>query len=146
MVANLHHWSVLGNGRPSVRRSHITLASLSAGLVLSLIPGVAVGQTINNGPVNPLQDFQRRDNYDPFSSNGSNSGITPGFFELIHKATQGFGNADAASEQSQALDSAALDFRKQQQQRIENSSTTATVPASSNPVTPAVTTPAPATP
>lgn len=143
MVATPRIGSVLRNACSSFNLPRLVIAGLSVGFVLTVVPNLVAAQTKNNGPVNPLQDFQKRDNFDPFSSNG-NSGITPGFFELIHKATQGFGNNDAAAEQGQALDSAALDFRKQQQQRIQGTGATATgSPAPTPPTAPA---PVPTTP
>ncbi len=122
----------------SLTRGIYPLCGALLGVLIAFSPNAAIAQSASSGGnVNPLQDFKTRDNYDPFSSNSGGS-VAPGFFELIHRATQGFQPGTSASEQGQSLDSAAVEFRNQQRKRLD--------PGSDPAVTPQATTPAPAKP
>lgn len=97
------------------------LASMS--LFSLLIPQLAKAQSTD---VNPLQDFQPQKG-DPFSSRNDNP--TGSLFDLIHRAQ--LGNSRSAEEfntdKNQSLNDAATEFRKKQQQRIQNPSQVGTV-------------------
>lgn len=97
------------------------LASIS--LFSLLIPQLAKAQSTD---VNPLQDFQPQKG-DPFSSRNDNP--TGSLFDLIHRAQ--LGNSRSAEEfntdKNQSLNDAATEFRKKQQQRIQNPSQVGTV-------------------
>lgn len=65
----------------------------------------------------PLQDFQTRDNTDPFSGRSSGGGI----FDLIHRSRLGGGRSieEFNTEQRQNLNDAAAEFRNKQRQMLE---------------------------
>jgi hypothetical protein len=121
---------------------HPVLFGATFAVVVVLLPSLAMANdqsaiiaqaTNNSSSVNPLQDFKTKDNYDPFSNSGGS--VTPGFFELIHRATQGF-DSKSTSEQGQELDAATSEFRNLQKKRLD--------PSKDSPVTPQATTPSPA--
>lgn len=98
------------------------LASIS--LFSLLIPQLAKAQTATD--VNPLQDFQPQQG-DPFSSRNDNP--TGSLFDLIHRAQLGSSRSteEFNSEKNQSLNDAAAEFRKKQQQRLQNTSQGGTV-------------------
>jgi hypothetical protein len=97
-------------------------ALTSAGVILSSHPQIASAQP-ESGSVDPLQDFNKPDGYDPFSSTGG-SGVAPGFFGLVHKAIQGSPPPEnLESAQGKDLEDATANFRAQQQQRLQQQST-----------------------
>ena len=71
---------------------------------------------LTNSP-QPLQDFQTKDNTDPFSGRSSGSGI----FDLIHRSRLGNGRSieEFNTEQRQNLNDAAAEFRNKQRQMLE---------------------------
>ncbi len=70
-----------------------------------------------NNNVQPLQDFQTKDNTDPFSGRSSGTGI----FDLIHRSRLGNGRSieEFNTEQRQNLNDAAAEFRNKQRQMLE---------------------------
>ena len=72
---------------------------------------------LNNNSAQPLQDFQTKDNTDPFSGRSSGAGI----FDLIHRSQLGGGRSmeEFNSEQRQNLNDAAAEFRNKQRQLLE---------------------------
>ncbi|WP_293123966.1 hypothetical protein [Microcoleus sp. bin38.metabat.b11b12b14.051] len=72
---------------------------------------------LNNNSVQPLQDFQTKDNTDPFSGRSSGGGI----FDLIHRSRFGNGRSieEFNTEQRQNLNDAAAEFRNKQRQLLE---------------------------
>ncbi len=72
---------------------------------------------LNNNNAQPLQDFQTKDNTDPFSGRSSGAGI----FDLIHRSQLGGGRSmeEFNSEQRQNLNDAAAEFRNKQRQILE---------------------------
>jgi len=87
------------------------------GLASLLMPQPSWAQTID---VNPLQDFDpKQNNNDPFSSRG-NEMDSFGVFDLMHRAQMGqLRNAeDFSTEQNQNLDAAAAAFRESQRKRL----------------------------
>ncbi len=97
------------------------VASMS--LFSGLIPQLAKAQSTD---VNPLQDFQPQQG-DPFSSRNDNP--TGSLFDLIHRAQLGSSRSaeEFNTEKNQSLNDAAAEFRKKQQQRIQNPSQATTV-------------------
>ena len=77
----------------------------------------AQASNLNNNSAQPLQDFQTKDNTDPFSGRSSGSGI----FDLIHRSRLGNGRSmeEFNSEQRQNLNDAAAEFRNKQRQLLE---------------------------
>lgn len=98
-----------------------TIIALS--LFSLLIPQVVKAQSTD---VNPLQDFQPQEG-DPFSS--SNDNPTGSIFDLIHRAQLGSSRSteEFNSEKNQSVNDAAAEFRKKQQQRLQNPSQAGTV-------------------
>jgi hypothetical protein len=91
---------------------------LGMGSWMALPPQSVLAQTQTDN-VQPLQDFQRKDGFDPFSTTGG-SGVTPGLFDMVHRAMQsssGFGEDN--SPQPEDLDAATANFRKQQSQLLQ---------------------------
>ena len=72
---------------------------------------------LNNNNAQPLQDFQTKDNTDPFSGRSSGTGI----FDLIHRSQLGGGRSmeEFNSEQRQNLNDAAAEFRNKQRLLLE---------------------------
>ena len=69
------------------------------------------------GSINDPQNVDPLNSTDPLST--SNTEQNPfSLFQLIHNANFGGLNQDFAREQNQQLDTAALDFKKRQQQRL----------------------------
>ncbi|HAZ45302.1 MAG TPA: hypothetical protein DDW76_33925 [Cyanobacteria bacterium UBA11369] len=87
----------------------------------------------------PLQDWQQNpeSNRDPFSGKGDGGEGPFDVFNMIHRANLGPTRSlgEFSEEQEESLDAAAAEFRKQQQQRLQQ-------PNGVAPVTPA-NTPAP---
>ncbi|MEG3861005.1 hypothetical protein [Microcoleus sp. herbarium12] len=77
---------------------------------------------LTNSP-QPLQDFQTKDNTDPFSGRSSGGGI----FDLIHRSRLGNGRSieEFNTEQRQNLNDAAAEFRNKQRQMLEKQATPA---------------------
>ena len=77
----------------------------------------AQASDLNNNSAQPLQDFQTRDNTDPFSGRSSGGGI----FDLIHRSRLGNGRSieEFNTEQRQNLNDAAAEFRNKQRQLLE---------------------------
>jgi hypothetical protein len=76
-----------------------------------------------NNNAQPLQDFQTKDNTDPFSGRSSGGGI----FDLIHRSRLGNGRSieEFNTEQRQNLNDAAAEFRNKQRQMLEKQATPA---------------------
>jgi hypothetical protein len=114
------------------------LASLS--FFSLLIPQLAKAQSTQINPstqVNPLQDFQPQKG-DPFSSRNDNP--TGSLFDLIHRAQLGSSRSaeEFNTEKNQSLNDAAAEFRKKQQQRIQNPSQAGTVENTNTTTTPSL--------
>ncbi|MEG4321667.1 MULTISPECIES: hypothetical protein [unclassified Microcoleus] len=77
----------------------------------------AQASDLNNNSAQPLQDFQTKDNTDPFSGRSSGGGI----FDLIHRSRLGNGRSieEFNTEQRQNLNDAAAEFRNKQRQLLE---------------------------
>ncbi|MBD6617007.1 hypothetical protein FNW02_14495 [Komarekiella sp. 'clone 1'] len=87
-----------------------TVAGISFASLLTTQPGLAQVNQVDSFPGGGNSD----QNTDPFSRNSSDFNM----FDLIHRAN--FGTINWNSEQqNQELDSAALEFKKRQQQRIQ---------------------------
>ncbi|MBW4663000.1 MAG: hypothetical protein KME01_02180 [Chroococcus sp. CMT-3BRIN-NPC107] len=107
----------------SISQKFILSALASMSLFSLLIPQLAKAQTAD---VNPLQDFQPQQG-DPFSSRNDNP--TGSLFDLIHRAQLGSSRSaeEFNTEKNQSLNDAAAEFRKKQQQRIQNPGQAGTV-------------------
>lgn len=90
-----------------------TVAGISASL---LLPQPSWAQ-VTTTDVNPLEDLNSEQSSDPFSRTGSSFGV----FDLIHRANLGSGpNPDEySSQQNESLNTAAAEFRKKQQERLQ---------------------------
>jgi hypothetical protein len=117
-----------------------SLAVMKTWITLSLILPVLAGSVwvfsgsevlAQSESVQPLQDFQKRDGYDPFSPDGGSS-VTPGFFNLLHQVQQGPlpSAEEVTSGQDENLQIQAEAFREQQKQKLKQ------LPDPSNPSTP----------
>ncbi|MEG4589657.1 hypothetical protein QUA54_31240 [Microcoleus sp. MOSTC5] len=80
-------------------------------------PQASFAQASGLNNAQPLQDFQTKDNTDPFSGRSSGSAI----FDLIHRSQLGGGRSmeEFNSEQRQNLNDAAAEFRNKQRQLLE---------------------------
>ena len=80
-------------------------------------PQASFAQASGLNNAQPLQDFQTRDNTDPFSGRSSGSGI----FDLIHRSQLGGGRSmeEFTTEQRQNLNDAAAEFRNKQRLLLE---------------------------
>jgi hypothetical protein len=97
----------------------------STGLVTAVALGFCIGLQPNatqaqTSTVQPLEDFQTRDNRDPFSSSGG-SGVTPGLYQILHKAIQnnGVSQEEFTSDNDKNLNDAAAVFRARQQNMLQ---------------------------
>jgi hypothetical protein len=104
-----------------------------AGIVVALPRSVAA-QTTPSALNDPLSGDSRGDIF----SNRGNNGQPSSMLDIIHRAIQGQGQSseDFQSAQNENLDDAAVQFRKLQQQRLQNptgttSSTSTPAPATS---------------
>lgn len=90
----------------------VTVAGIGVTSLLMSKPSLAQSQVNDPQKVDPLNSS------DPLST--SNSEQNPfSLFQLIHNANFGSVNSDFAREQNQQLDTAALDFKKRQQQLLQ---------------------------
>jgi len=90
----------------------VTVAGIGVTSLLMSEPSLAQSQANDPQNVDPLNSS------DPLST--SNTEQNPfSLFQLIHNANFGSVNPDFAKEQNQQLDTAALDFKKRQQQLIQ---------------------------
>lgn len=80
-------------------------------------PVLAQNQT---GSSQTVQDFITKDTTDPFSASGG-AGVTPGLFDIVHRAMQGGPSQEEfTTGQAESLDAATADFRTRQQQLLKN--------------------------
>ena len=94
----------------------VTASAIASCALFSPQTTFAQASDLTNSP-QPLQDFQTKDNTDPFSGRSSGSGI----FDLIHRSRLGNGRSmeEFNSEQRQNLNDAAAEFRNKQRQMLE---------------------------
>ena len=94
----------------------VTASAIASCALFSPQATFAQASGLTNSP-QPLQDFQTKDNTDPFSGRSSGSGI----FDLIHRSRLGNGRSmeEFNSEQRQNLNDAAAEFRNKQRQMLE---------------------------
>jgi hypothetical protein len=94
----------------------IAASAIATCALLSPQATFAQASGLTNSP-QPLQDFQTKDNTDPFSGRSSGSGI----FDLIHRSRFGGGRSmeEFNTEQRQNLNDAAAEFRNKQRQLLE---------------------------
>jgi hypothetical protein len=94
----------------------IAASAIASCALLSPQATFAQASGLTNSP-QPLQDFQTKDNTDPFSGGSSGSGI----FDLIHRSRFGGGRSmeEFNTEQRQNLNDAAAEFRNKQRQLLE---------------------------
>jgi hypothetical protein len=91
----------------------VTVAGI--GVTSLIMPKPTLAQT---GSINDPQNVDPLNSNDPLST--SNTQQNPfSLFQLMHNANFGGLNQDFAREQNQQLDTAALDFKKRQQQLIQ---------------------------
>jgi hypothetical protein len=95
------------------------VTAVALGFCIGLQPNATYAQT-QTGTVQPLEDFQTRDNRDPFSSSGG-SGVTPGLYQILHKAIQnnGLSEEELTSNNDKNLNDAAAAFRARQQSVLQ---------------------------
>ena len=95
----------------------IAASAIATCAIFSPQATLAQASGLNNNNAQPLQDFQTKDNTDPFSGRSSGSGI----FDLIHRSRLGNGRSmeEFNSEQRQNLNDAAAEFRNKQRQMLE---------------------------
>ena len=95
----------------------IAASAIATCAIFSPQATLAQASDLNNNNAQPLQDFQTKDNTDPFSGRSSGSGI----FDLIHRSRLGNGRSmeEFNSEQRQNLNDAAAEFRNKQRQMLE---------------------------
>ena len=95
----------------------ITASAIASCALFSPQATFAQASGLNNNSAQPLEDFQTKDNTDPFSGRSSGSGI----FDLIHRSRLGNGRSmeEFNSEQRQNLNDAAAEFRNKQRQMLE---------------------------
>jgi hypothetical protein len=101
------------SGKLMIRMAASAIATCA---LLSPQATFAQASGLTNSP-QPLQDFQTKDNTDPFSGRSSGSGI----FDLIHRSRLGGGRSmeEFNTEQRQNLNDAATEFRNKQRQLLE---------------------------
>jgi hypothetical protein len=104
-------------------------------VTVSLIAGYgqsAYAEVPSSTPINPLEDVQNPNRGDIFSNRDGNQ--AGDMMNFIHQAIQGQGRSldEYSQEQRDNLDTAAQEFRKQQQQRLGNQTQSPT-PSSSTP-------------
>ncbi len=76
-----------------------------------------------DGSVQPLQNFQPSDGYDPFNPGGTSS-VTPGIMNVIQGLSQdNMTSGQFQEEQNQDLGTAAARFRAQQQKLLNQTTT-----------------------
>ncbi len=90
----------------------LTVAGIGVTSLLMTKPSLAQSQVNDPQKVDPLNST------DPLSINNTEQNPFS-LFQLIHNANFGSANPDFAKEQNQQLDTAALDFKKRQQQLIQ---------------------------
>jgi hypothetical protein len=90
-------------------------------------PQASFAQASGLNNAQPLQDFQTKDNTDPFSGRSSGSGI----FDLIHRSQLGGGRSmeEFTTEQRQNLNDAAAEFRNKQRLILQQQDQTVPSPA-----------------
>ncbi|MCC3420474.1 MAG: hypothetical protein JGK24_22135 [Microcoleus sp. PH2017_29_MFU_D_A] len=95
----------------------IAASAIATSALLSPQATFAQASGLNNNNPQPLQDFQTKDNTDPFSGRSTGGGI----FDLIHRSRLGGGRSieEFNTEQRQNLNDAAADFRNKQRQMLE---------------------------
>ncbi len=89
-----------------------TVAGIGVASLLTPKPSLAQSQVYDPQNVDPLNST------DPLSRSNTEQNQFS-VFQLIHNANFGTLNPDFAREQNQQLDTAALDFKKRQQQLIQ---------------------------
>jgi hypothetical protein len=93
-------------------------------LVLLTVAGIGVTSLLMSKPslaqsrVNDPQKIDPLNSTDPLSTSYTEQNPFS-LFQLIHNANFGSSNPDFAREQDQQLDTAALDFKKRQQQLLQ---------------------------
>ncbi|WP_293332184.1 hypothetical protein [Microcoleus sp. CAWBG58] len=94
----------------------IAASAIATCALLSPQATFAQASSLTTSP-QPLQDFQTKDNTDPFSGRSTGGGI----FDLIHRSRLGGGRSieEFNTEQRQNLNDAAADFRNKQRQMLE---------------------------
>ncbi|WP_009633234.1 hypothetical protein [Synechocystis sp. PCC 7509] len=110
------------------------VAIAALGFFTLITPQLAKAQSTD---VNPLQDFQPQQG-DPFSSRNDNP--TGSLFDLIHRAQLGSSRSaeEFNTEKNQSLNDAAAEFRKKQQQRIQNPNQVGTIDSKTTTTTPSL--------
>ncbi|MBW4561091.1 MAG: hypothetical protein KME32_07995 [Mojavia pulchra JT2-VF2] len=98
---------------PIAKLAFTTVAGIGCASLLMAQPSLAQLNTVDSFPG---ADSNQNNNVDPFSR-GGNSDFN--MFDLIHRANFGTLNWNS-QQQNQQLDEAALEFRKRQQQAIQN--------------------------
>ncbi|BAY10505.1 hypothetical protein [Calothrix sp. NIES-2098] len=98
-----------------------TVAGMGCASLLMAQPSLAQLNTVDSYPGG---DSNQNNNVDPFSRNG---GSDFNMFNLIHQANFGTLNWNA-EQQNQQLDEATLEFKKRQQQAIQNGGKLGTTP------------------
>ena len=103
----------------------IAASAIASCAVFSPQASFAQASGLNNAQ--PLQDFQTKDNTDPFSGRSSGSGI----FDLIHRSQLGGGRSmeEFNTEQRQNLNDAAAEFRNKQRLLLQKEDQTVPSPA-----------------
>ncbi|BAY22693.1 hypothetical protein NIES2100_24560 [Calothrix sp. NIES-2100] len=107
---------------PLTRLAAITVAGISFASLLAAQPSFAQLSTPDSTPSGDLN----QNNANPFPS-GNSSDFN--MFDLIHRANFGTLNWNS-DQQNQQLDEAALEFRKRQQQAIQNGGNLGAAPQS----------------
>ncbi|WP_293354281.1 MULTISPECIES: hypothetical protein [unclassified Microcoleus] len=94
----------------------IAASAIATCALLSPQATFAQASSLTTSP-QPLQDFQTKDNTDPFSGRSTGGGI----FDLIHRSRLGGGRSieEFNTEQRQNLNDAAAEFRNKQRQMLE---------------------------
>ncbi|GAX40179.1 hypothetical protein NIES4075_11410 [Tolypothrix sp. NIES-4075] len=93
----------------------VILTVAGIGVTSLIMPKPSLAQT---GSINDPQNVDPLNSTDPLST--SNTEQNPfSLFQLIHNANFGGLNPDFAKEQNQQLDTAALEFKKRQELRLQ---------------------------
>lgn len=93
----------------------VILTVAGIGVTCLIMPKPSLAQT---GSINDPQNVDPLNSTDPLST--SNTEQNPfSLFQLIHNANFGGLNPDFAKEQNQQLDTAALEFKKRQELRLQ---------------------------
>lgn len=109
---------------------HLVVGLLTVGTLITAVLGPVSAQV---GAPKPLEDLQTKDSADFF--NGRGNGQSSSMMNFIQNAIIGSPRSmdEFTSEQKDSLDAAAVQFRKQQAERLRNSQPPVQSPATSQP-------------